>query len=934
MVFQNNLLMGAGGQSAEDYTIDYSCLFNDDDTAYLQWATTNTPTSTDIGTISVWLKRGNLGITNTRVWNKGDSGTPMLELIFMNTDKLMINGDLLQSISTQTFSDPSAWYNIVVAVDTSQGVAANRIKIYVNGTQITAWDAEDWPDQNDDIFIGTDWWMGRWSNDTTNNWDGYLSEVVYADGTAYAASDFGETNSTTGQWVPKDPSGLTFGTNGFYLDFADSTFLGKDASATSAAVTNKASTSSEWGGTTGAYTFATNEIDRSSTVNAIISTDLLSGDFNFNFTLTTSGGAVRIGVFDNQESNTFDGTSDDGGLDSMTNSWYLDMGNEQFRYGGASQGSASGVANGSAITIQRTGSTIKITDDGSDAHTFSQTFSNPVRVIISGGGAAFALDSVQYTADEASGNDNSFFSSGLAAADQTPDSPTLNRAVLNGIQDGSSATAVMSEGNTRVAVSGSTRIQRMSTIPLMGKVYWEVAVADNSQNIAGICDNTVFPMEYNDFQELLPPHVMVYDNANLWYNDSYDTYSQPSNGQRWMFAYDADTGELWGGVNGTWHNSGDPAAGTGEVGTVGTTTTWFIVIGGKSGADQQLILGSDNMSHTVPSGFTADLNVSQLDDPTIADPSAYFQTTLYTGNGSTQSIDQGGNKTFEPDLAWIKNRDAADAHCWFDSVRGVTKLISSDAGTAETTDADTLTAFDSDGFTVGADDKVNTDTEGLVAWQWLESATPGFDIVSFTGNGSNRTISHSLSAVPEFMILKNLDTDIDWSVYHASLGNTHYLGLNSTAVSNDNDTYWNDTTPTSSVFTVGTHNSVNKSSSPMIAYLWAGVESFSKFGSYVGNANTDGPFVWCGFKPAFLMVKEATSVEGWLMFTNTIDTYNVVGDYLLANSNVAEYAASYVDFLSNGFKVRINGSGMNGSTSDTHIFMAWADTPFKTAPAR
>ena len=120
----------------------------------------------------------------------------------------------------------------------------------------------------------------------------------------------------------------------------------------------------------------------------------------------------------------------------------------------------------------------------------------------------------------------------------------------------------------------------------------------------------------------------------------------------------------------------------------------------------------------------------------------------------------------------------------------------------------------------------------------------------------------------------------------------------------------------------------------MIAYLWAGVESFSKFGSYVGNANTDGPFVWCGFKPAFLMVKEATSVEGWLMFTNTIDTYNVVGDYLLANSNVAEYAASYVDFLSNGFKVRINGSGMNGSTSDTHIFMAWAETPFKTANAR
>jgi hypothetical protein len=166
-------------------------------------------------------------------------------------------------------------------------------------------------------------------------------------------------------------------------------------------------------------------------------------------------------------------------------------------------------------------------------------------------------------------------------------------------------------------------------------------------------------------------------------------------------------------------------------------------------------------------------------------------------------------------------------------------------------------------------------------------------------------------------------------------GNTHYLGLNSTAVSNDNDTYWNDTTPTSSVFTVGTHNSVNKSSSPFIAYLFAGVEGFSKFGKYTGNGDTDGPFVWCGFRPAFILEKNASSLDDWVMWDNQRNPYNVSGTVLKPNVTDAETTASskYIDFLSNGFKLRASDTGVNGD-GNTHIFWAWAKTPFKTANAR
>ena len=944
--------MGASGNQGEDYTIDYSCLF-DGSSAYL------TKTFASAGNLktwtqSFWMKRCDTGGSADQwLLNTADGGNTGSRLTSSDSKfEWMHIAGYNKRDTTQVFRDVSAWYHIVIQLDTTQGVEANRSKLWVNGEQVTAYSSAT-IDEDATTFINNTTYehgIGRNEYDENQYFSGYLAEYVFIDGTALDADSFGETNSTTGQWIPKDVSALTFGQNGFYLDFADSTFLGKDASATSAAVTNKASTSSEWGGTTGAYTFATNEIDRSSTVNAIISTDLLSGDFNFNFTLTTSGGAVRIGVFDNQESNTFDGTAADGGLDSMTNSWYLDMGNEQFRYGGASQGSASGVANGSAITIQRTGSTIKITDDGSDAHTFSQTFSNPVRVIISGGGAAFALDSVQYTADEASGNDNSFFSSGLAAADQVVDTPTDNFCTWNPVnpQPAASNTIVLSDGNLNI-VQGSTENQSiLSTHQLHGKQYAECRMISSS-NSGGtrqfwgvIEENTVIagtylPYSSNTFSGLCWPLYSSFSDGTSGEEEDVTL----ANGETVCIAISEDDGKFWVRFDdGDWFGGGDPeTTSSTPSGTFSNITTGQWVMAVYNASDQNTSdFGQLGYAYTAPSGYET-VSTANLDDPTIADPSAYVQATTYTGDGaSSLAVNQGGNSTFEPDLVWIKNRDAADNHCWFDTARGAEELLSSNTTSAETTDADTLTAFDSDGFTVGADVKVNTDTEKYVGWQWLESATPGFDIVLDTGTGSAHTISHSLGVTPEFIIRKDRTATADpgWIIWHTSLpGANYYLNFD-TGAQDTSVNYWNNTLPTSSVFSVGASNGTNQNTKTFVTYLFAGVENFSKFGKYTGNGSaTDGPFIWFGFRPAYFLFKRIDSADNWRVYDNQRGPYNPDDARLEPNGSGAEASGDGegVDFLSNGLKLKSSDSGWNAS-GGTYIFAAFADTPFKTANAR
>ena len=318
---------------------------------------------------------------------------------------------------------------------------------------------------------------------------------------------------------------------------------------------------------------------------------------------------------------------------------------------------------------------------------------------------------------------------------------------------------------------------------------------------------------------------------------------------------------------------------------------------------------------------------------TIDDPEAHFQAKAYTGTNATTSFTLDGDTDMAPNLVWLKVRSAGSGqdHTLFDSVRGVQKFLESNTNLAEATGSNYLTAFNSDGFTLGDDQShVNASGDTYVAWCWKESATAGFDIVAYTGNATDRTISHSLSAVPKVILVKRLSGgDSQWAMYHHTLSNNNFLVLNTTGASATTD-HWNDTDPTNSVFSINsTGDEVNVDTSPYIAYLWTEKQGFSKFGAYTGNEDADGTFVYTGFRPAFIILKlTSTAGENWYVFDSKRDTSNPLTQILYPNlNNVEADGTTNIDFLSNGFKLRNAGDFLNDS-GGTHAYMAFAEAPF------
>jgi hypothetical protein len=328
---------------------------------------------------------------------------------------------------------------------------------------------------------------------------------------------------------------------------------------------------------------------------------------------------------------------------------------------------------------------------------------------------------------------------------------------------------------------------------------------------------------------------------------------------------------------------------------------------------------------------------------TINKSTDYFNTKLYTGNGSTQSISSVG---FQPDWVWIKYRNITENHETYDAVRGVTKAIFPDSASSEVTQSAGLTSFDSDGFTLGNRTNLNDNSGTFVSWNWLASnttasntdgsitstvsanTTSGFSIVSYTGTGANATVGHGLGAVPKMIIAKRL-TDVEsWGVYHVSNGASKYMKLDENQIAETATTVWNNTTPTSSVFSLGTSGLCNFSGKDMIAYCFTEKKGFSKFGSYTGNGNADGTFVYTGFKPSFLIVKRTDDIGGFKIFDNKRNTFNSLDKNLSADSTSAEDSGSdRLDFLSNGFKIRTTSGAYGGASGGSYIYMAFAEAP-------
>jgi hypothetical protein len=340
----------------------------------------------------------------------------------------------------------------------------------------------------------------------------------------------------------------------------------------------------------------------------------------------------------------------------------------------------------------------------------------------------------------------------------------------------------------------------------------------------------------------------------------------------------------------------------------------------------------------------------------IDKPNLHFETKLYTGTGSSLAI---SGLNFAPDLVWIKIRSSADSHALYDSVRGVQEILQSDRTNAEITQTNGLSAFDSDGFTIGDNGQINTNTSTYASWNWKAgtsftndasatgigtidstgsvNTTSGFSIVSYTGTGADATVGHGLSSAPAMIIIKARE-DVNseaqhWIVYHQSLGNTSYIWLNRNIAKGTSALGWNDTSPTSNVFSLGNGWTPNNySGSNYIAYCFAEKQGYSKFGSYTGNGNADGTFVYTGFKPAFILIKQTNAVGAWYMWDNKRDTINPYQKYLIPNGTNVEYSGAerWLDSLSNGFKWRNTETAMNDSGA-TYIYMAIAENPFVTS---
>jgi hypothetical protein len=337
---------------------------------------------------------------------------------------------------------------------------------------------------------------------------------------------------------------------------------------------------------------------------------------------------------------------------------------------------------------------------------------------------------------------------------------------------------------------------------------------------------------------------------------------------------------------------------------------------------------------------------------TIDDPSAYFHVRLYTGTGSSNSVTNNANAgDFKPDWIWIKNRTDDAGHPVFDSSRGVNKNLTVNVTDAEATVTTQVTAFGSNGFTVGSNNGANGSSDNLVAWQWKANGgtttdgsssdsvstsnyqantTAGFSIVTYTGNATaGATVAHGLGAVPKWIIVKDRDAAKNWVNYHQSIGNDRSITLNTTDAQTASTDHWHNTTPTSSVFYLGNYSHVNANSDKYVAYCFAEIQGYSKFGSYTGNGSTNGPFVYTGFKPAWVMVKKSGSgtAAHWRISDSTRSTFNPADHQLSPSDNGAEFNENDMDLLSNGFKIRQSSVYPNESAVQ-FIYMAFAESPF------
>lgn len=750
------------------------------------------------------------------------SANPGVKIAFdkdTNNDAIQVNftaGTNSGAVTTSLYRDISAWYHILVAVDTTQATASNRVKIYVNSNQVTAFNASNYPALNTDYDVNNTVVhnIGRASQSSAEYLDGYLAEVNLIDGQALTPSSFGAFD-TNGVWQPAKYTG-SYGTNGFYLNFSDNsaataTTIGKDNSGNS----------NNW------------------TPNNIVVTS---------------------------------GTTCDSMYDSPTN--YADGGNGRGNY-----------------------------------------------------------------------------------------------AVLNPLAKGANNT--VANGNLTFSASGAASQTTFATIAATGgKWYWECTVTSTGGTYYpgfGIETNPS-PNPTNQTGGTSTGYV-YFINGQKFNNGALTAYgSTYTTNDIIGVAVDLDNGAIYFSKNNTWQNSGVPTSGSSKTGAAFTNIGSFMFPAfiGLAGS-AEINFGQRPFTYTPPSGFSA-LNTQNLPTPTIAAGNKYFDATVYGGDGaSPRSFTNSG--TFQPDFVWVKNRTSGLYwNVLFDSVRGTGNQISSNQTDAELASASNVagkvSAFNIDGFSVLAGSSsilsVNGTSNNYIAWQWnaggstvtntsgsitsqvRANPTAGFSVVAFTSTSTTgtATIGHGLGVTPSMILMKDRSFTYNWDAWNSGLGAiTNTLILNTTDSVFTTRQPFGSSTPTASVFTFN-QGFYARTGDNIIAYCFAPVAGYSAFGSYTGNGSTDGPFVYTGFRPKFVLIKRSSAADDWKLIDAARDNYNAATQKLYPNLSAAENGSTgetastnILDVLSNGFKCRTGNSGTNNS-GDTYIFAAFAENPFKTSRAR
>ena len=945
MAVFNNILAGASGQTggaAAGYEITRSLRFNSGDSAYLN----RTPSSAGnrkTWTWSAWVKPSNVSAYETLFsTDYNTSGNYGSEISFTSGRNLVVyqnvSGTAVANVSTQgVFRDASAWYHFVVSFDTTNSTANDRVKIYVNGelapvtvTTAPAQNAEGEINAAEPHYIGA----FNLNSSLTRHFNGYLADVHFIDGQALDPTDFGEFDETTGVWNPIEFTPPATPNNGTTWS-ANASGTPYSGSYTWASAFDGSFATGAAGGVNTPNEYKTSFTGVSFTTGVTVYGNSNTADLWLNGTQVFMTGATAVGSLYKK---------------TFTSS---DIGSSSFSEIGVDAGiTIYAVEVDGVILID--GNTTNIGLNG-----FHLDFADNSSAAALGHDAAgsndWTVNNISVTAG--AGNDSLFDSptNANAASDTGAGGEVSgNYATLNPLNNNS---CTLSEGNLKFVTAGNNSvIWATQPIPTYGKWCFESTFGGG--DMAFMLDQKASTTPTNVNLTSTGIAMFMYyatgSTDNRFHTNStataFDTsFTTDSVNDVYMFEVDMD--------NGTMRVKKQDGSDSGlftmpSALTAAPLFPGFSVISTWPAVTQTLNFGQRSFTNTASSGFKA-LCTANYDDPTIADGSTAMDVALYTGDGNSGQTVTGLN--FSPDFVWFKSRSAAYNHGVFDSVRGVQNRLHPNLTQAEDVSSTGLTAFNSDGFTFGGNNVNGASGQTYVAWTWdggsstvsntdgsitssvRANASAGFSITAVTMPSSgDPTIGHGLGVKPEFIIFKSRTTAEKWYISHKGLTNQSDRFLRfDTDPEITNANWFASTAPTSSVITLRVGGAVS-ANQDVIIYSWTSVEGYSAFGSYTGNGSSDGPFVYTGFRPKYLLWKVTqnnSNYAGWYTLDASTSPYNEAKNRLHPNASSTEATMSNgIDFLSNGFKLRSSDTDLNGAY--TYIYAAFAENPFKYARAR